>query len=188
MGGPAQFKVFVGYAKVVMRDPTICGGRGCTLRLNRDIEFWDRGLPTTSVDVINYANLDKWTVVHEFGHAWDRNLNWQLAEKLEQYTKGHTSLLEKIGLSNCDTDQRLPGCNNAGYFYSGPPSTGSGSGFDKVEDFAESVTAAVYPTQAQSKVQKYLGHKLYSGLYYADYTKTTRWSFINGLINGTIHP
>lgn len=187
MGGPAQFKLSIGYVKVVMAQWTC--GRGCTQRINLNVEFLDGSNPPTTVDIVNGFTIDKWTVVHEFGHAWDRNFNWRISKKLESYTKGRTDWWAHLWLSNCDADKRLPGCNDAGYFYGGVPPNGSDARFNSEEDFAESVAAAVYPAQAQSGVQKYQKDPLYKNLlYYADYKTTARWDFVNGLINGTIIP
>ncbi|RPI89678.1 MAG: hypothetical protein EHM40_20220 [Chloroflexi bacterium] len=93
-----------------------------------------------------------WTVVHEFGHAWDANHGWRLSRLLEKYTGGFTSpplsLLKRLlrlsdsGVFNSEKKPgrygRRAGCNQAGYFYGDRPS-GSNWNFNRVEDFAESV-------------------------------------------------
>jgi hypothetical protein len=183
MGGSAKFKNFIGGLKIILTDSTC--GRGCT-SWNK-IEFLDRGKPPTSINISNGDNIDKWTVVHELGHAWDGN-NWgNLSKGLEKFTGGSTSWFGGYP-SGCDVHNRLPGCNNAGYFYSGPPPAGSDAGFNRKEDFAESVAAYVYPIAAQSRVVGYKGDPVYGNLYYSNYTGTKRWDYINGLITGTITP
>lgn len=172
MGGVNKFIANTG-GITVWQGPT--NYRGITR--GHDIEFWD-----------SLTSIDRWTVVHELGHVWDGNFNWKWSLKLEQYTGGYTSpnaaaYLWRIG--KCDKDRRLPGCNNAGYFYGGKPPAGSGVLFNRVEDFAESVAAAVDPILAQSRVKDYRYDKDYSNLYYSDYKKTDRWNFIKGVINGT---
>jgi hypothetical protein len=89
----------------------------------------------------------------------------------------------------CDPPNfRLPGCNRAGYFYGGVPAKGSDINFNRVEDFAESVAAYVFPDEAQQEVQQYREPRLYRDLlYYEDYRDTLRWQYINGLINRTIN-
>jgi len=171
-------------------------GRGCTPWGGHKVIFLDQGKPPTIVDIRNRdTNIDKWTVVHEFGHAWDRNFGWSLSVELEQFTGGHTSpigRLHKRGSGDCDPSDRLPGCNDYGYFYKGTPPKGSGYGFNRLEDFAESVTAYVYPDEAHVALMEFLNnakisepkyYKDYQRLfYYNDYTKTDRWQYINSII------
>jgi hypothetical protein len=73
---------------------------------SRFVVFSDGGTPPTNVDIKNRASIDKWTVVHEFAHAWDRNYGWTLSNGLGGYTGDRPK--------NCDTNNRLPGCNAAG--------------------------------------------------------------------------
>lgn len=104
---------------------------------------------------------------------------------------------------------RFPGCNAAGYFYGDKPS-GSNWAFNRKEDFAESVAMYVgwnrnneLSAQAHGRVERYLlpnGAKDkffgqvdnwtdYAKYFYpegGDYTKTRRWQFIDGLVNGRI--
>jgi hypothetical protein len=98
------------------------------------------------------GSFSAWTVVHEFGHAWDANYGWRLSRRLERYTGGFTSRtlslarrfarLSDSGLFNRENKPgrhgRWPGCNRAGYFYGDKPS-GSDWNFNRLEDFAESV-------------------------------------------------
>ena len=62
------------------------------------------------------------------------------------------------------------------------PAKGSDAGFTREEDFAESVAAYVFPNQAQQAVSNYRGKVSERYLYYEDFTKTLRYSYINGLI------
>ena len=181
MGGPAKFRKFIGEATIKKAIRSQCGAgtefRGCTeMWWSRYVVFSDGGTPPTNVDIKNRASIDKWTVVHEFAHAWDRNYGWTLGNGLGGYTGERPK--------NCDTNNRLPGCNAAGYYYSGIPPAGSGNGFNQLEDFAESVTAFVYPSTAEAKVAVYKNDPiLRQYLYYQDYSQTTRWKHINALIN-----
>ncbi len=98
------------------------------------------------------GTFSSWTVVHEFGHAWDANYGWRLSRQLEKYTGGFTnpalSLIKRfLRLSDAGIFGperrpgrygRRPGCNQAGYFYGDRPS-GSNWNFNRLEDFAESV-------------------------------------------------
>jgi hypothetical protein len=127
-----------------------------------------------------------WTVVHELAHVWDAKTGCRLSKALQLYTGGRTNWLKKMirKLSRgFDEQHRLPGCNLFGYFYGGVPPAGSDGNFNRREDFAESVTAYVYPSKAQSKVERFKDDERYRELlYYADYTQTKRWAFVDGLM------
>ena len=135
-------------------------------------------------------SIDQWTVVHELAHVWDAQVNWRLSKALEDYTGGYTSLIAmllKRWRTGFDEEQRQPGANRFGYFYGDIPPAGSDQNFNRKEDFAESVTAYVYPALVQSRVERFKDDERYrSFLYYPDYTKTKRWAFVNGLVKGTI--
>ena len=135
-------------------------------------------------------SIDHWTVVHELSHAWDANFGWQLSRALERYTGGYTSyvsMLLKKWRGEFDAESRLPGCNRYGYFYGDRPPAGSDQNFNRKEDFAESVTAYVYPALVQSRVDRFKDDEHYRHtLYYSDYRQTRRWAFINELVSGTI--
>jgi hypothetical protein len=137
-------------------------------------------------------SFDTWTVVHELAHVWDANLGWRLSKELQTYTRGYTCVLLpwiQRWLGRCDEEQRLPGCNNAGYFYRGTPPAGSDKNFNHREDFAESVAAYVYPQEARDRVKKYQDHDSYGELlHYSAYVSTKRWAFVDGLVKGTIVP
>jgi len=196
-----QFEKFIGPVTIKKAGFSQCGSnfRGCTEAGNRDIVFNSNARPPVNVDISNTFSIDKWSVVHELRHAWDRNYRWSRSELLMAYTHGYIESKP----SECgpfdpndffgNPKNRLPGCNAAGYFYSGPPPAGSDYGFNQQEDFAESVAAFVYPAEAYAKVEAIINpmktndSTLYAqylkNLYYSDYTKTSRWTFINGLIN-----
>jgi hypothetical protein len=136
------------------------------------------------------VSIDQWTVVHELSHVWDAHFKWRLSLALERYTGGYTNwvaMLVKRLRSGFDAQRRLPGCNRFGYYYGGIPPAGSDQNFNRKEDFAESVTAYVYPRLVQSRVERFKDDPQYGHvLYYADYAQTRRWSFVDGLIKGTI--
>jgi len=187
----------IGPITLRMTDSTC--GRGCTAWSGTLIELLDSHNPPTKFDkAIANGNFDKWTVVHEFAHAWDRNHGWTLQNQLQTYTLGFTGgTPEFCEITNSVPDfdgNALPGCNFASYFYGGVPPKGSDSGFNKGEDFAESVTALVYPVPAQEEVQKFergsftyiQNGKILTGfygqyLYYDNYRNMPRYNFINSL-------
>ena len=156
------------------------------------VEMKYRGL--ASIHGIKFTassiSIDEWTVVHELSHVWDANRRWQLSKALEHHTGGRTNVLEmalKRVLGECDADRRMPGCNRFGYFYGDVPPAGSDGNFNRKEDFAESVTAYVYPVIVQGRVDRFKDDERYRDLlYYSDYTQTQRWAFVDGLCKGTI--
>ncbi|NOH10255.1 MAG: RHS repeat-associated core domain-containing protein [Chloroflexi bacterium] len=93
-------------------------------------------------------SFGRWTVLHEFAHAWDANYGWRLSLGLEEFTGGHTDSLRGSGSPLSCQDNRDPGCNKTGYVYGGVPPKGADQNFTRKEDFAESVTAFLYPSEA----------------------------------------
>jgi RHS repeat-associated protein len=149
----------------------------------------------TSPHHIKFTNspnsFSSWTVMHELAHAWDANFGWKLSRELEEFTGGYTNKLYAIvkrAIGNCDPESMLPGCNNAGYYYSSIPAKGSDINFDRKEDFAESVTAYFHKAEAQKGVNQYKNTIYEELLYYSDYTKTLRWKFVDNLLYGEIAP
>jgi hypothetical protein len=121
-------------------------------------------------------------VVHELGHAWDDHFHNRLSVGLEEQTGGHTDPRNQL-TGNCDSHE--PGCNNAGYFYGGVPPKGADSGFNRLEDFAESVAAYVFPGYAQNWVRnEYYNTDYEALLYYEDFSATERYRYIDRLIYG----
>ena len=115
---------------------------------------------------LNDTGLDEWRVVHEFAHAWDANTGWKLSEQIEQFTGGQT-----IG-TNCF----LWFCQSSEYHPGGIPPKGADKSFTRVEDFAESVAAFVYPAVAQQFVRaQYANVPRYQ---YDDYYALPRAQFV----------
>ena len=130
-------------------------------------------------------DVDHWTVAHELGHIWDAKINWQLSEKLVEFTK---QFGKNWGTPVCDKDKKMPGCNAASYVYYDVLAHGSGGTMNSKEDFANSFAAYVYPVDTQGRIQKYetLDQGIYKDyLYYTDYRTTLRWKYIDALIKTT---
>jgi hypothetical protein len=72
-----------------------------------------------------------------------------------------------------------------GYFYGGIPPKGADAGFNRLEDFAESVAAYVFPMYAKNWIYQRYGNdpQKYGRLLYPDYTQTDIWQYVNFLIN-----
>jgi len=103
-----------------------------------------------------------WTVVHELAHAWDGANGWQLSKDLERYTGGRTT-------------------RQHGYDYGGTPPKGANASFTHLEDFAESVTAFIYPDVAQAFIQHHFPGN--PDFQYANYYTLRRASFVAHLVN-----
>jgi hypothetical protein len=132
------------------------------------------------VNIKYHTEFDRWSAVHELAHAWNWNSN-------RTYSQGLATFMSTVDPHTkpliCDAKQRKPGCNNAGYVYGGKPPAGAGPNFTASEDFSESVAAYVYPDEAHSRVEVYLGDPDYEDLlYYDDYRTTARWLYIDSLI------
>jgi hypothetical protein len=182
-----MFTSFMG-TTVVAKVPDTCG-RGCTTG-NR-IELEDNGkLPPIGYPIEKRildknVNFDAWSIVHEFGHVWNYRSNGQLGRGLEDYTGGYTDRSRHP--YRCDSDKKLPGCNNAGYFYHGIPAFGASGAFNRSEDFSNSFAAFIFPNETQVRIQQLYGNPnnpYFKYLYYPDYRQTPRWDYINKLING----
>jgi hypothetical protein len=174
MGGPDRFAHNVGHITISQEAIRYRG-----LASSGGVKF------TTSP-----ISIDLWTVVHELSHVWDAHFRWRLSVALERYTGGYTNWMAmqvKRWRTGFDAQRRLPGCNRFGYYYGDIPPAGSDANFNRKEDFAESVAAYVYPKLVQPRVDRFKDDPQYCDvLYYADYTQTRRWSFVDGLIKGTI--
>ena len=186
MNGNQKFRHFIGPVTVV-KTPDTCG-RGCTYNffIYRKIAFIDTGKPAkeapfSSLIMTQAVDFDAWSVVHELGHAWDNHFHNRLSAGLEEQTGGNTDPRNKPP-NDCDPHE--PGCNGAGYYYGGTPPKGADSGFNRLEDFAESVASYVFPGYAQYRVRSEYYNTVYEALlYYEDYSATERYRYIDTLIN-----
>jgi hypothetical protein len=99
------------------------------------------GLTSKGLVRLNPQGLTLWTVVHEFAHAWDASQGWQISARMAKETgsKFPHPLLHRLAPTNCR------------YWYqvgSPPPPCGIDQNFNRLEDFAESVTAYLFPEEA----------------------------------------
>jgi hypothetical protein len=172
------------------------GGKGNVSKLFGDIEFAKKKMDAGGITGnahhiwfnVNSAAWTKWSVVHELGHALDISTGGRASETLVERTHGYTASFMATTEDGCDNAQRMPGCNFYGYFYGGIPPAGSDVNFNRFEDFAETFAAYVYPEKANGLVSRYQApsNPYHDYLYYSDYRKTPRWSFINGFVFGII--
>jgi RHS repeat-associated protein len=115
--------------------------------------------------------FDKWTVVHELAHAWDGNklglLSW--------------NLMNFVGASYV-LPQQLPSGDK--YIYDPgvwPPPAGINIQFNHLEDFAESLTAFVYPQEAKDRAST--RGISYGNYGYTNYYQTERAKYIAKILN-----
>jgi hypothetical protein len=175
--------------------------RGCTDPVDGLwIRLADHGLLPSSSDmslnILNERiNFDAFSVVHEIGHAWDI----QNDRAYQQELVGRTPWNGDTYPCAYDKYKKLPGCNNARYFYGGVPLYGADEHFNPSEDFANAVAVYVFPAQAQEIIESRFGlvqikskysdvhPRIYdayrSHLYWttSDLATNDRWLYINEL-------
>jgi len=123
----------------------------------------------------------EWGVVHELAHAWDGANNWKLSRDLKK-AMGATEhplhfLVWIVGDSLPKRFWYNPGA--------GPPAAGINAWTDRKEDFAESVTAFVYPDEAKVTAAKRgfeYGDASRWGRAYSHFHETPRGHYIATLL------
>lgn len=168
MGGSDNFKKNLGYVEVKKEN------------------MGHAGLGEAHSVIVN-DNFSQWTFAHEVAHAWDGVNGWSLSRGLQTATGGFTSSVLgwiKQELNYCSGNSYAPGCNYAGYFYGDKPPKGSDANFNRLEDFAESVTTYLYPDLARTSVDTFLVEKAKADLlYYPDYSTTKRWQYVDEIFS-----
>jgi hypothetical protein len=131
------------------------------------------GLTSRGLVHLNPQGLTHWTIVHELAHAWDLSTGQKLSRKLRRHTRswGPLYLLKHYFPS----DSRF-------WYHVGsmPPPCGTDQNFNRLEDFAESLTAYVYPDEAKVRAAK--RGMPYDQYGYEDFRATPRGQFISRLI------
>ena len=118
--------------------------------------------------------LTEWTVTHELSHALDGSTKWRLSRRLREVTGSGYRLkfLHKL----------YP--NWTLFWYrvgSPPPPCGVNKNFNSLEDFAESLTAYIFPEKAAGKAaSRGFAYEKYG---YAHFHETPRGRFIQRLID-----
>ena len=122
---------------------------------------------------LNPIGLTGWTIVHELAHAWDFACGMQLSNDMRDFTQSYGTTLLFHWL--WPDDER--------YWYrvgSPPPPCGIDRRFNAREDFAESVTAYVYPEEAACRAAQ--RGMPYSDFGFDDFKKTPRGRFVKSLL------
>ncbi len=92
----------------------------------------------------NSLGLTEWTIVHELGHALDASYGWRLSQRMRVETGSGFPI--KI------LHKAFPRWKIFWYRVgSPPPPCGVNEKFNSLEDFAETVTAFIFPEKAKEK-------------------------------------
>jgi len=126
---------------------------------------------------LNPSNLTTWTVTHELAHSLDAAHGWQLSQQMKKYT-GSGFPLKALHYAH-------PGWKVLWYRVgSPPPPCGIDKNFNSLEDFAETVTAYIYPEEAYGRARA-RGYP-YEKWGYTHFHDTPRGKFFKQLIDQQI--
>ncbi len=122
---------------------------------------------------LNANGLTAWTICHELAHGWDAANSWRSSTRMAKAT--HSGFLFP----------RLHLWRPPWKFFwyrvgSPPPPCGIDRNFNAIEDFAESVTAYLYPEEAAKRANE-RGYP-YEKWGYNAFHNTPRGEFIRGLM------
>jgi hypothetical protein len=129
---------------------------------------------------VTLSYVSPWTVVHELAHAWDGAHGWKLSRDMRAALGA--------GFRHPILHYFYP--DDPNYWYdpgNGPPPCGVDARFNALEDFAESVTAYVYPDAAKEAANsRNDGYWSYinsdKGWNYANFLDTPRGQYILALM------
>jgi hypothetical protein len=122
----------------------------------------------------NPRNLTEWTITHELAHSLDSAHGWQLSKQMREHT-GSGYPCKALHLVR--PDWKL-------FWYrvgSPPPPCGIDRNFNALEDFAETVTAYIFPEEAHRRAEA-RGYP-YEKWGYGHFHLTPRGRFFANLIN-----
>ena len=123
---------------------------------------------------LNANGLTAWTIAHELAHAWDAANGWQYSKAMRKAT-GSRFLSQMI-------HRWQPGWKFFWYRVgSPPPPCGVDKNFNAIEDFAEAVTATLYPEDAAKRAAE--RGMPYEKWGYAHFHDTPRGKFVMDLIS-----
>jgi len=123
---------------------------------------------------LNANGLTSWTICHELAHAWDAANGWHFSRAMRKATK--SGFLWQL-FHHWQPEWRL-------FWYrvgSPPPPCGVDKHFNAIEDFAEAVTAFLYPEEAARRAcERGMPYEHWG---YAHFHDTPRGKFIRKLIS-----
>jgi hypothetical protein len=114
---------------------------------------------------LNSRGFTQWGLAHELSHAWDAATGWQLSEGLEKFVGAKSS-----GILLWTQYDLGPN----------PPPKGADKSFNRLEDFAESVTTYMYSHEAQDFIREHFADK--PEFHYANYYETRRALYVDALL------
>jgi len=95
---------------------------------------------------LNTSNLTEWTITHELAHALDAAHGWKLSQQMRSHT-GSGFRFKALHVAR-------PAWKLFWYRVGGPPPPcGIDKNFNSLEDFAETVTAFIYPDEAKRRAE-----------------------------------
>jgi hypothetical protein len=162
MGGTDEFKANLGGVTITQKDLADgIGGTGKAHEVTLDSD-----------------GISKWTIVHELNHAWDGANGWKLSRAMQSSMGAH---FDHPFLHRIHPD-------DPAYWYDpgqqGPPPCGVDASFNAKEDFAEAVTAYVYPVLASNNASTngWPYNDTVRGYSYSSYRDTPRGQYIANLL------
>jgi hypothetical protein len=159
MGGPEVLKARLG--QVILRQQRMVYG----------------GLAQKGSVTLNASQFNHWVVVHELAHAWDAANSWQLSQRMQAaMSAGFPSLIRYWFWPDDPANWYNPGKI--------PPPCGIDRYFTEKEDFAEAVTAWVYPEEAKinAAARGWPYHDPARNIDYENFADTPRGKWIGELI------
>jgi hypothetical protein len=122
---------------------------------------------------LNPNGLTIWTIAHELAHAWDAAHQWQLSKWMHKETSS--------GFISQTLHRWFPEWKLFWYRVGNPPAPcGVDKYFNAREDFAEAVTAYIYPEEADKRAsQRGYAYQLWGFTHFHD---TPRGRFIRELL------
>ena len=122
---------------------------------------------------LNPRHLTEWTVTHELAHSLDAAYHWKLSQQMKSFTRS--------GFPSKALHQLLPAWQFFWYRVgSPPPPCGIDKHFNSLEDFAESMTAFLFPEEAHKRAAS-RGYP-YERWGYTRFHDTPRGGFIANLL------
>lgn len=136
-----------------------------------DIPFG--GLTSRGSVRLNPRNLTEWTVVHELAHAWDAANDWLISELMRKATRS--------GFPSRWLHATFPKLRLFWYHVGRPPAPcGVDKKFNAREDFAEALTAYIFPEEACRRAAA-RGYP-YERYGYTHFYQTPRGKFIREIL------
>ena len=130
------------------------------------------GLTSKGLVRLNPKYITEWTVVHELAHAWDAANNWLISDIMRKETHS--------GFSCHWLYKRFRERKHFWYHVGSPPAPcGVDKNFNAKEDFAEAVTAYLFPEEARRKASKRGYSYEFNG--FIHFHDTPRGKFIHSL-------